>query len=69
MQKVSYEINRHKESGEWVLWKIVENIRQDEGCGGMSLRGIFSGTKKECQEKKREMMKNDNRRTIKIRKK
>ena len=62
MRKVEYEIQRHKESGEWVLWKIVENIRQDEGCGGMSLRGIFSGTKKECQEKKREMMKNDKRR-------
>lgn len=69
MQKVSHEISRHKESGEWVLWKIVENIRQDEGCGGMSLRGIFSGTKKECQEKKREMMKNDKRRRNKNAKK
>ena len=67
MQKVSHEISRHKESGEWVLWKIVTDFQEKKGIG--SLKGIFSGTKKECQEKKREMMKNDNRRTIKIRKK
>lgn len=67
MQKVSHEISRQKESGEWILWKIVTDFQEKKGIG--SLKGIFSGTKKECQEKKREMMKNDNRRTIKIRKK
>ena len=60
MQKVSYEISRHKESGEWVLWKIVTDFQEKKGIG--SLKGIFCSTKKECQEKKREMMKNDKRR-------
>lgn len=60
MQKVSYEISRHKESGEWTLWKSVTDFQEKKGIG--SLKGIFSGTKKECQEKKREMMKNDKRR-------
>lgn len=67
MQKVSYEISRHKENGEWVLWKIVTDFQEKKGIG--SLKGIFSGTKKECQEKKREMMKNDKRRRNKNAKK
>ena len=67
MRKVSYEIQRHKESGEWVLWKITETEYED--CGGLSTKKIISGTKKECQKKLEEIKKNDNRRTIKIRKK
>lgn len=67
MQKVSHEISRHKESGEWVLWKSVTDFQEKKGIG--SLKGIFSGTKKECQKKLEEIKKNDNRRTIKIRKK
>ena len=67
MQEISYEIQRHKESGEWVLWKITETEYED--CGGLSTKKIISGTKKECQKKLEEIKKNDNRRTIKIRKK
>lgn len=67
MQKVEYSITKNEATKEWVLWKSVTNFQKENGVG--SLKGIFSGTKKECQEKKREMMKNDNRRTIKIRKK
>ena len=49
MQKVSYEIQRHKESGEWVLWKIIETEYEDHG--GLSTKKIISGPKKECQKK------------------
>ena len=59
MRKVSYEIQRHKESGEWVLWKITETEYEDYG--GLSTKKIISGTKKECQ-KKLEEIKNDKRR-------
>ena len=67
MQEISYEIQRHKESGEWVLWKITETEYEDHG--SLSSYKIFSGSKKECQEKLKEIKENDNRRTIKIRKK
>ena len=64
MRKVEYEIQRHKESGEWVLWKITETEYED--CGGLSTKKIISGTKKECQKKLEEIKKNDNGRAIKI---
>ena len=67
MQKITYEIHNHKESGEWVLWKITEYENKDSG--GLSTHKLMSGTKKECQEKLKEIKENDNRRTIKIRKK
>ena len=60
MQKVSYEIYKHKESGEWVLWKVVTDFQEKKGIG--SLKGIFSGTKKECQKKLKEIKENDKRR-------
>ena len=59
MQEISYEIQKHKESGEWVLWKITETEYEDHG--GLSTKKIISGTKKECQ-KKLEEIKNDKRR-------
>lgn len=59
MQEISYEIQRHKESGEWVLWKIIETEYEDHG--GISSKKLFNGTKKECQ-KKLEEIKNDKRR-------
>ena len=59
MRKVEYEIQRHKESGEWVLWKIIETEYEDHG--GISSKKLFNGTKKECQ-KKLEEIKNDKRR-------
>ena len=67
MQKITYEIYKHKESGNWVLWKITEIEYKDHG--SLSTHKIISGTKKECQEKLKEIKENDNRRTIKIRKK
>lgn len=60
MQKVSYEIYRHKESGEWVLWKITETEYEDHG--GISSKKLFNGTKRECQKKLEEIKKNDKRR-------
>ena len=45
MQKVSYEIYKHKESGNWVLWKIMET--EYEGQGSLGTYKIISGTKKE----------------------
>lgn len=59
MQEISYEIQRHKESGKWVLWKIIETECEDHG--GLSTKKIISGPKKECQ-KKLEEIKNDKRR-------
>ena len=44
MQKVRYEITKHKESGNWVLWKITEKEYEDHG--GLSTQKIISGTKK-----------------------
>ena len=60
MQEISYEIQRHKESGEWVLWKITETEYEDHG--GLSIKKIISGTKKESQKKLEEIKKNDKRR-------
>ena len=60
MQKVEYSITKNEATKEWILWKSVTDFQEKKGIG--SLKGIFSGTKKECQEKKREMMKNDKRR-------
>ena len=60
MQEISYEIQRHKESGEWVLWKITETEYEDHG--SLSSYKIFSGSKKECQEKLKEIKENDKRR-------
>lgn len=65
MQKVSYEINKHKASGNWVVWKITEY--EDSDRGGISNYKVYSGTKKECQEKKKELMKSE-RTSRKIRK-
>ena len=60
MRKVEYEIQRHKNSGEWVLWKIIETEYEDDG--GLSTKKIISGPKKECQKKLEEIKKNDKRR-------
>ena len=67
MRKVEYEIQRHKESGEWVLWKITETEYKTHG--GLSTKKIISGTKKECQKKLEEIKKNDKRRRDKNAKK
>ena len=60
MRKVEYEIQRHKNTGEWVLWKITETEYEDHG--GLSTKKIISGTKKECQKKLEEIKENDKRR-------
>lgn len=57
--KVTYEVKYKKEDKEWVLWKTTEYKH------GIDLRGIVSGTKKECEEKKKELMKNERRRNSK----
>lgn len=63
MQKVSYEIYKHKESGNWVLWKIMET--EYEGQGSLGTHKIISGTKKECQEKLKEIKENERKRSNK----
>ena len=60
MQKVRYEITKHKESGNWVLWEITETEYEDHG--SLSTHKLMSGTKKECQEKLKEIKENDKRR-------
>lgn len=49
MIKVSYSISKHNNlgkdvEGDYVLWKEVES---DHGYG---VKGIFKGTRKECQQ-------------------
>lgn len=63
MQKITYEIHKHKESGEWVLWKITETKYEDHG--SLSTHKLMSGTKKECQEKLKEIKENERKRSNK----
>ena len=60
MQKVEYSITKNEATKEWVLWKSVTDFQEKKGIG--SLKGIFSGTKKECQKKLKEIKENDKRR-------
>jgi hypothetical protein len=57
MTNVKYSIEKHdklgdKVKGHHVLWQTAESER------GYCVRGIFHGTKKECEEKLKEI-KND----------
>lgn len=44
MKKANYSIKKHKQLGEYVLWKEISSEH------GFAVKGIFKGTKKECQE-------------------
>lgn len=57
--KTYFEIYKNEYSKEWVLRKVKSYIDSEKGKGGISSRGIFSGTKKECQLKMEELIKND----------
>ena len=57
--ELTYEIYKNEYSNEWVLREVKSYVNHEKGAGGISSRGIFSGTKKECQEKKKELIKND----------
>lgn len=46
---VKYSISYHKQMEKWVLWKEVNSKH------GFAIKGIFQGTKKECQEKLKEI--------------
>lgn len=51
---INYNISKHNNlgkdiKGNYVLWKEVES---EHGCGA---RGIFQGTKKECEDKLKEI--------------
>lgn len=65
--EITYEIYKNEYSKEWVLREVKSYVNSENGTGGISSRGIFSGTKKECQEKKKELMKSE-RASRKIRK-
>lgn len=49
-KNIKYEICKHKPTGLWVLWKTEEFQDEEKGIGGVSLKKIISGTKKDCQE-------------------
>ena len=57
--KIYFEIYKNECSKEWVLRKVKSYVDFENGKGGISSRGIFSGTKKECQLKREELIKND----------
>ncbi|MBR2245690.1 MAG: hypothetical protein IKN65_00895 [Clostridia bacterium] len=44
MKKIKYTIQYHNQLGKYVLWKEVESEH------GFGIKGIFNGTRKECQE-------------------
>lgn len=50
--KTRYEFVK-KRRNEWILQKYYEDFREDRG--GCGTRIIMTGTKKECQDKLREM--------------
>lgn len=59
LNKVKYTIEKHHKlgknvNGNYVLWKEVTS---DHGCG---CKGIFQGTKKECQNELERIKKENN---------
>ena len=65
--KTYFEIYKNEYSKEWVLRKVKSYVSPEKGTGGISSQRIFAGTKKECLEKKKELMKSE-RTSRKIRK-
>jgi len=49
MKKANYSIKKHKQLGEYVLWKEIISEH------GFAVKGIFNGTKKECEAKLKEI--------------
>lgn len=43
--KISYKIEKHEQLGKYVIWKEVQIGN------GICARGIFQGTRKQCEEK------------------
>ena len=41
---IKYKIQKHKQLGEYVLWKEISSDR------GFAVKRVFKGTKQECQE-------------------
>lgn len=58
-KQITYEIYKNEYSKEWVLREVKSYVDSEKGTGGISSRGIFNGTKKECLLKKEELIKND----------
>ena len=44
MKKANYSIKKHKQLGEYVVWKESKTEH------GFGVKGVFQGTKQECQE-------------------
>ena len=49
MKKATYSIKKYKQLGEYVLWKEINSEH------GFAVKGIFKGTKKECEKKLKEI--------------
>ena len=49
MKKIKYSIEYHNQLGEYILWK--EKIGERSG----NVIAIYKGTKKECEEKLKEI--------------
>lgn len=48
-KSIKYTIEYHKQLEKWILWKEVNSTH------GFCVKGIFQGTKKECQKKLKEI--------------
>ena len=43
-KKIKYTIEKHAQLGKYIIWRDVESSH------GFCTKGIFQGTRKECQE-------------------
>lgn len=48
-KNIKYSIEYHKQLGKYIIWGEINSEH------GFCVRGIFQGTKKECQEKLNEI--------------
>ena len=51
---VRYSISKHKQLGKYVLWA------ENKSSHGFCIKGIFQGTKQECEEKLKEIKGGEN---------
>ena len=47
--EINYEITYNKYTKEWVVWKNIEGEKS------ISCKSVFSGTRKECQKRLKEL--------------
>ena len=54
--EIKYSLYRSLEREQWEIWQTITRYFQN-GSGGACTRCLFSGTKKECEKKIKELKK------------